>query len=388
MPFYLQQALLLYMRLCSFLIIAVVAASCGNKKNQNNTFVIDTAYTKYAKGFRVSYKENITQVEVMKPYQGSEDILTYWLIDASAEIPAHDSHIKIIKTPIKSIVCTSTTHIPLLDYLNESAALVGFPTTDYISSQKMRSRIDSGYVSDLGVDKGLNIEKLAALSPDMVMAYTMTGDYGQFKSIEDLGTPVVMNAEYLEEHPLGRAEWIKYMALFFDKELMADSIFSVIENQYLETKSKVDELADTKPTVMSGIVYGDAWFMPAGQNYAAKLLRDAGFHYLWSDDTTTGYLQLPFELVYEKANQADYWIGVGAFNSLEEIANSDKRYKNFNAFQRGKVYTYNVRIGAKGGSEFLELGYLRPDIILEDLVKIAHPQILTDNLLFFHKQLE
>lgn len=376
------------MRLSSLLIIGLIVASCGSKKNQNNTFVVDSTYTKYAKGFRVSYKENITQVEVMKPYQGSQEILTYWLIDAAAEIPAHESHVKIIKTPIKSIVCTSTTHIPLLDYLNESAALVGFPTTDYISSEKMRKRIDSGYVADLGVDKGLNIEKLAALSPDVVMAYTMTGDYGQFKSIEDLGTPVVMNAEYLEEHPLGRAEWIKYMALFFNKKAMADSIFSVIEENYLLTQHKVDQLTDTKPTVMSGIVYGDAWFMPAGQNYAAKLLRDAGFNYLWSDDSTTGYLQLPFELVYNKANQADYWIGVGSFKTLKEIATSDKRYTKFNAYHSENVYTYNARIGATGGSEFLELGYLRPDIILQDLVMIAHPELMPGSTLFFHKKLE
>ncbi|NBP69485.1 MAG: vitamin B12-transporter protein BtuF [Cytophagia bacterium] len=376
------------MRLFSLLILFLFIASCGNKKNQNNTFVVDFTYTKYAKGFRIAHKENITQVEVLKAYQGSEEVLTYWLIDEAGEIPEHESHIKIIRTPIKSIVCTSTTHIPLLDYLNESAALVGFPTTDYISSEKMRSRIDNGFVTDLGVDKGLNIERLAALAPDLVMAYTMTSDYGQFKSIEDLGTPVVMNAEYLEEHPLGRAEWIKYMALFFNKQKMADSVFTAIEENYLQTKAKADQLTGVKPTVLSGIVYGDAWFMPAGQNYAAKLLRDAGFNYLWSDDSTTGFLQLPFELVYSKASQADYWIGVGSFKTLEEITSSDKRYGTFSAFQDKKVFTYNARIGAKGGSEFLELGYLRPDIILQDLVKIAHPQLLSDSTLFFHKKLE
>ncbi|MCZ8216578.1 MAG: ABC transporter substrate-binding protein [Cyclobacteriaceae bacterium] len=376
------------MRLFSLLIIALFIASCGNKKNQNNSFVVDSTYTKYAKGFSIAHKDNITQVEVLKAYQGSEEVLTYWLIDEAGEIPEHESHIKIIRTPIKSIVCTSTTHIPLLDYLNESAALIGFPTTDYISSEKMRSRIDNGFVTDLGVDKGLNIERLAALAPDLVMAYTMTSDYGQFKSIEDLGTPVVMNAEYLEEHPLGRAEWIKYMALFFNKQKMADSVFTAIEESYLQTKAKADQLTGVKPTVLSGIVYGDAWFMPAGQNYAAKLLRDAGFNYLWSDDSTTGFLQLPFELVYSKASQADYWIGVGSFKTLEEITSSDKRYGTFSAFQNKKVFTYNARIGAKGGSEFLELGYLRPDIILQDLVKIAHPQLLSDSTLFFHKKLE
>jgi iron complex transport system substrate-binding protein len=376
------------MRLFSLLIIVLFIASCGNQKNQNNTFVVDSTYTKYAKGFRIAHKGNITQVEVLKAYQGSEEVLTYWLIDAAAEIPEHESHIKIIRTPIKSIVCTSTTHIPLLDYLNESEALIGFPTTDYISSEKMRRRIDNGFVTDLGVDKGLNIERLAALTPDLVMAYTMTSDYGQFKSIEDLGTPVVMNAEYLEEHPLGRAEWIKYMALFFNKQKMADSVFAAIEENYLQTKAKADQLTGVKPTVLSGIVYGDAWFMPAGQNYAAKLLRDAGFNYLWSDDSTSGFLQLPFELVYSKASQADYWIGVGSFKTLQEITSSDKRYGTFSAYQNKKVFTYNARIGAKGGSEFLELGYLRPDIILQDLVKIAHPQLLSDSTLFFHKQLE
>jgi iron complex transport system substrate-binding protein len=34
------------------------------------------------------------------------------------------------------------------------------------------------------------------------------------------------------------------------------------------------------------------------------------------------------------------------------------------------------------------LGYLRPDLILKDLVKIAHPELLPDYELFFHKRLD
>ena len=221
----------------------------------------------------------------------------------------------------------------------------------------------------------------------MVMGYTMSSDYGQFKKIEDLHVPVVLNAEYLEKHPLGRAEWIKFMALFFNKEKEADSVFVVIEKEYLKTKALADQ-AQTKPTVLSGIVYGDAWFLPGGQNYAAKLLRDAGYHYLWDDDSTNGFLELSFESVYEKAHDADFWIGVGSFSSLKEIENADHRYPRFKPFQQKQVYTSNARKGSKGGSEFLELGYLRPDIILKDLVKIAHPELLTEHELYFHTQLE
>lgn len=215
----------------------------------------------------------------------------------------------------------------------------------------------------------------------------MTADYGQFRKIEELGVPVVINAEYLEEHPLGRAEWIKFMALFLGKEKEADEVFKMIEKNYLSTKA-LTEKAEKKPTVLSGVVYSDAWFMPGGQNYAAKLINDAGCEYLWSSDSSKGFLQLSFESVYEKAHAADLWIGVGSYSTLEEIKNGDERYTKFNPYQTKQVYTFNARKGAKGGSEFLELGYLRPDMILNDLVKIAHPDLLPEYELYFHKKLE
>jgi len=177
------------------------------------------------------------------------------------------------------------------------------------------------------------------------------------------------------------------MAVFFNKEKEADSVFQIIEKQYNDTKALADK-ATTKPTVLSGIVYGDTWFLPGGKNYAARLLEDAGCHYLWAEDPSNGYLELSFESVYEKAHDADLWIGVASYASLSEIVKADHRYGNFKPLKQKQVYTYDARKGAKGGSEFLELGYLRPDMILQDLVKIAHPELLPDYTLYFHKRLE
>lgn len=371
----------------SLIIVALLSLiGCSNKEEKNK----DVAYlpsVSYAKGFRISNSGNAKLVEVVYPYQGATSGYKYLLVNKGDSVPAHDAETKVIYTPINSIVCTSTTHIPLLDYLNESEKLVGFPTHDYISSEKTRKLIDAGKVQELGTDKGMNIEQLAVLKPNLVMGYTMTADYGQFKKIEEFGVPVVINAEYLEEHPLGRAEWIKFMAMFFGKEKMADSVFQVIERNYNEMKAKAENVKQ-KPTVMCGVVYGDAWFLPGGQNYAAKLLSDAGSEYLWASDSSKGFLQLSFESVYEKANAADLWIGVASFATLEEIKNADERYTKFNPYKTKQVYTFNARKGAKGGSEFLELGYLRPDIILNDLVKIAHPDLLPTYELYFHKKLE
>jgi len=341
----------------------------------------------YAHGFSVSYEGNIKRVVVARPFQGATAGYTYLLVPEGESVPDHNTEEKVIRIPLKSIVCTSTTHIPLLDYLDESDKLVGFPTTDYVSSEKTRALIDAGKVQELGAEKGLNLELLAALKPGMVMGYVTTSDYGQFKKIEDFGIPAVMNAEYLEKHPLGRAEWIKFMALFFNKERQADSVFNAIEKSYLDTRQRADTVR-IRPTALSGIVYGDAWFLPGGQNYAATLLHDAGCQYLWENDSTNGFLELSFETVYEKAHDADRWLGPGTFNSLKELETADQRYANFKAFKEKQIYSYNARIGAKGGSEFLELGYLRPDIILKDLLAIAHPALIPEHKLFFHKRLE
>jgi iron complex transport system substrate-binding protein len=366
----------------------IIASGCGDRPSEKNTGRANASSVeiKYAEGFTVSKLDNATLVQVKTPFQGATSGYQYLLVPKGEQPPTHDASIPVIFTPIENIVCTSTTHVPLLDYLGETEKLVGFPTTDYISSEKMRARIETGKVTDLGIDKGMNLEILAVLKPAVVMGYTMSSDYGQFKKIEELNIPVVINAEYLEKHPLGRAEWIKFMALFFRKEKVADSVFSMIEKSYQETKSLAVNVKE-RPTVLSGIVYGDAWFLPGGENYAAKLLNDAGCQYLWEGNDSNGYLELSFESVYEKAHDADLWIGTGTFKNLDEIMQADHRYTRFKPFTDKQIYNYDARQGKKGGNEFLELGYLRPDLILKDLVRIAHPELLPGHDLFFHRKL-
>lgn len=370
----------------SFKLVAMslITWSCATNKEQKNGGVTPL---KYAQGFSVKDSLNCKWLTVGYPYQGATAGYDYLLVPKGKEVPAHNDEVQVVSVPIESIVCTSTTHIPLLDYLNETDKLIGFPTTNYISSEKMRKRIDAGQVKELGTDKGMNIEELFALKPSMVMGYAMSSDLGRLKKIKETGIPVVINAEYLEKHPLGRAEWIKFMALFFNKGKEADSVFNSIEKEYLNTQ-ELAKNARLKPTVMSGVVYGDVWFMPGGKNYASKLLSDAGCNYLWGDTESNGFLEVSFESVFAKAKEADLWIGVGSFKSWNEIEAAEKRYALFKSFKTKNVFTYNTRVGAKGGSEFLELGYLRPDIILKDLVKIAHPELLPEYQFYFYAKLE
>src|SRR3989337_3240486 len=201
-----------------FLCITFYACGTKNSRPKKSTASPSSTNLNYATGFTVVYQNNTKLVEVIYPFQGATSGYKYLLVQKGESIPEQEHDVRIITIPVTSIVCTSTTHIPLLDYLDETEKLVGFPSTDYISSPRARKLVDAGKVQDLGVDKGLNLERMAMLNPDMVMGYTMSGDYGQFKKVEELTVPVVINAEYLEKHPLGRAEWLKFMALFFNKE--------------------------------------------------------------------------------------------------------------------------------------------------------------------------
>lgn len=340
---------------------------------------------KYAKGFNIQREGSNTFVTVSYPYQGATSGYKYLLIPRGSQTPAHAPDVQVVEVPVETIVCTSTTHIPHLDALGVIDKLTGFPSTDYISSETARARIDAGYVKDLGAEKGMNIELLYTLKPSLVMSYTMTADLGQLKKVQELGLPVVLNGEYLERDPLGRAEWIKFTSLFFGKEKQADSVFSMIEKEYLSVKTKLESVQQ-KPKVLCGTVYGDAWFMPGGENYAAKLLKDSGNDYLWASDSTHGWLEISFESVYNRAKDADIWV-VGSFDTFEQLKAADQRYSLFKPFDSKQIYNYNARKGSRGGNDFLELGYMRPDIILKDLVKIGHPELLPEHQLYFHAQL-
>lgn len=377
------------------LIIIIVTVSCTSNKNPEEiTNKISeskniTTRLKHATNFKIFHDGSHKIVEIVAPFPGAIESLRYRLIPKSEKTSnqAQNYSETIIYIPVETFVCTSTTHLAPLDMLNVEERLIGFPSTEYISSSSIRDQVISGKTIELGKDNDLNIELLMELSPELVMSYTMTGNYNLLDPIKKIGIPVIMNAEYLEKTPLGRAEWIKYMALFFNKEKQADSIYNIIEGNYIMTQSLISNVADL-PTVMSGVVYGDTWYVPGGQSWSSKFFKDAGANYAWKNDISTGSLQLSFESVYEKVQYSDFWIGAANYFSLNELKKADYRYANFNAFVEGNVYSYNARTVDSGGNDYFESGFSRPDIVLNDLVKILHPNLLPDHKLYYFRQLD
>ena len=281
---------------------------------------------KYAKGFDIVISKNEKKIIIKNPYSNTSTNFEYIIKKGNNE------QLNVINTPIKKIVVTSTTHIPMLELLGEEKALVGFQNTDYISSTKTRKRIDAGFVKELGNEAALNTESLLELKPDAVIGFTMDNYNKTFNLIEKHGIPVIINGDWREETPLGRAEWIKFFGVLFNKERLADSIFNTIEIDYLAAKRIAKE--NTKyPSILSGaIMRNDIWSLPAGESFVSQFLLDANVNYLWKDTKGKGSLQLSFETVLDKAQHAEYWIAPGYFSSKTQLLENNPHYQELYCF--------------------------------------------------------
>lgn len=345
---------------------------------------------KYAKGFTIKDYNTYQVLEIKNPWPKAEK--TYRYVCISQENAAKTSFLKndynaIIITPIKNIVVTSTTHIPALELLGEEKTLVGFPGTEYVSSKKIRARIDSGNVRELGKNEGINTEVLLELNPEVVVGFGIDGNNKSLDLIEKAGIPVLYNGDWVETSPLAKAEWIKFFGVLYNKEKAADSIFNTIEKEYITAK-KIAAKVKNKPTILSGAMHNDIWYLPNGTSTEAQLLKDANTNYLWQDSEGTGSLQLNFESVFIKAQNADIWLSPSNYSSLEHLKNASAHNAEFKAFKNKNIYSSTNTTGDTGGVLYFELGMSRPDLVLKDLIKICHPELLKDYDLYFFERLK
>lgn len=342
---------------------------------------------RHAKGLKIYRYTDYTVVKVTNPWPNSQESFTYILYKDGAVIPDSLQRNTKLKVPLKTVVVTSTTHIPSLEMLEVENTLIGFPGLDYVSSAKTRQLINEGTVRQVGENESLNTEIMIELSPDAVVGFSINNDNKALNALKQSGLKVLYNGDWTEESPLGKAEWIKFFGALYGLEDKAETIFLKIENDYMEAK-KLAENAKTKPKVMSGSLYQDVWYMPQGDSWAAWFLRDAQADYLWSGTKGTGSLSLTLETVLDKAEDADIWIGPVEYNSLSQMINSNPHYKRFKSVKNGEIYSFSSKKGATGGTLFYEIAPNRPDLVLKDMIKILHPELLPQHQLHFFEKLK
>ncbi len=370
----------------SFIFFPIIF-SCKIPEKSSDLEVEEIPVT-YAKGFKISQGEGYKIIVVSQAFPASHEPYRYLILESKATEKPNGEFNAVITLPVQKIIATSTTHIPHLDYLEATEKLIGFPNLDLVSSQKTRALINAGKVQDLGSGAQSNIELMINLEPDWVMISTLGNDLKNLEILQAAGIPAVINGEYVEQHPLGRAEWIKFTAAFLGKTEEATQVFEEVEREYLEALAVAQKIPESeKPSVMAGVMYKDIWYAPGNDSWGTQLLKAAGAHYMFENQEGTGSVQLSYEYVLDQAQEADFWLGASDFTNLKVMEAADKRYSHFKSFQQGNVYSYTLKKGETGGIEYFELGYMRPDLILKDLIKILHPELLPDYSLYFYSRL-
>jgi iron complex transport system substrate-binding protein len=370
-----------------FLFAALLLSSC----KQNNARSSATQSPKkneiqYAKGLEIYHHKGYSILKITHPWPNATQPFIYILQEKNGIIPDSLQQYSRISVPIQSIVVTSTTHIPALELLGVENTLVGFPNTDFISSPKTRKRIDAGRVKEVGTNETLNTEILIDMAPDVIVSFGLNNSNPTLDNLQKSGLKVLLNGDWNEQSPLGKAEWIKFFGALYGLDAKAKTIFSSIEKEY-HTTLALAKKAPYKPTVMSGAMYQDQWFVPQGESWMALFLKESQSNYLWANTKGTGSLTLPFETILEKAQKAEFWIAPGDFSSIKEMNNSNPHYAKFEAFKNKKVYSYALHKGAKGGILFFEWSSTRPDWVLKDLIAIFHPELLPNHRPYFFEKL-
>ena len=369
----------------------ILFESCGGKKENHSIpgNKVKEALISRAERFRLEKRNGYTILTIINPWQGAIDVNEiYHLVRRGSDLPEGMDSSSVIFVPLKKIICMSTTHLAMISALGEENSIAGVSGKGFIFTNSLNRKIEKGLIADVGYEANLNKELIIEISPDLIMMYGIGSESaGYVGKIKELGTKVLFNADYLENDPLGKAEWIKLFGALYCKENQADSIYNSEVDTYEKLKFYVTQNISGKPKVLLGLPFKDTWFISPGNSFISRLISDAGGTYLWQDTESSVSMPIGIENVYLRALSADYWLNIGTVTSKAEILMIDQRLEDIPCFKKGKLYNNNNRITAYGGNDYWESGTVYPHLILKDIASILHPELFSDSLLFFYRKI-
>lgn len=353
-------------------VMLVLLGSCKGGRALPLQGEVATDSIRYANGFAVKHFAEYTQVDIRDPWDTTRLLQRYLLVERGrSSLPKGIPMGTIVKVPVEKIVAYASVYVSVIEQLGEIEKIIGVCEPQYMDSKIIRQRLAEGLVCDLGESTMPNIEKMIDIGAELIIAspFKDTG-YGP---AEKLGIPIIQGADYMEQHPLGRAEWIRFYGMLFGKMHVADSIFSETEKEYNALKKLVLNVSE-RPVVLSEKKYGGQWFVPGSDSYIATLYKDAGADYVFKELSGSGSIPLSFETVLDEAIHSDIWLL--KYNAVDDLTYQDLRseytpYENFDAFKNKKIYGCNT-----GKIPYYEEISMHPHWLLKDFVWIFHPQSL------------
>ena len=374
-----------WIQLAVVALCAIVVAACGRKSVSLEDFDKPVYMLEYASGFDIQGADSKQSVllTVTNPWQGADGIAVQLFIARDGETAPEGFDGQVLEGDAERIVAMSSTHIAMLDAIGEVDRVVGVSGIDYISNPDIQARRDR--IGDVGYEGNINYELLLSLDPDLVLLYGVNGASGMEPKLRELGIPFMYVGDYLEESPLGKAEWMVALSEVVGCRSEGEKVFAEIPVRYNALKQRVAENALDAPSVMLNMPYGDSWFMPSAGSYAVRLIEDAGGDYIYKKNTGNASTPVDMEEAYLLASAADLWLNVGMASTLGEVKAACPKFADTRCFRNGYVYNNNARTNAAGGNDYFESGVVHPELVLRDLVKIFHPELVEEPFVYYKR---
>lgn len=339
----------------------------------------------YAKNFGITYHDSYQVLTVPQPTEGGAPE-TYVLVRCGAPTPALTDELagaQVVTTPVSSLYSASTTHLPFLVELDRLDALTGVGTKGFISEKQVQDRVAEPGVVEFSPTGSVDAESVIAGKPQVLI--TAGTDDPAYAVIKSAGIPVLANADWLENDPLGRAEYLKYFAALTGTEARAAAAFQDVEQQYRQIAESAANAA--KVPVVPGQPFQGTWYIPGGDSYTTRLIEDAGGTTAWADDTSTGSIPSDLETVLAKAGAAPVALASTTWTTTAQALADEPRLAEFTAYRSGNAWNAARDVTPAGGNNVYELGVARPDLVLGDLVAILHPELAPHHDFSFYLQL-
>ncbi|NDV47505.1 iron ABC transporter substrate-binding protein [Paludibacter sp. 221] len=373
-------------KLTYILILSLALFSCVKKggDNANSSAAGDSLQLKHATGFAIYYHKGFKEVVVYNPWEKGSVYARYYLTkDNNTETPPDGTKVLI---PLQTIAITSVTHIEFINLCGKLNTITGICSPHLVYNEHLRNNIENKTIADLGDAFSMNVEKAMALRPQALMTSGYNQNDPNMTRVSQAKIPVLYNNEWMETTLPGRAEWIKFVSAFYDKETEANHVFAAVEENYTHVKTLAAKVS-SRPRIMSGTNFRGTWYMPGGKSYMGQLFADAGAGYFYSDDAGTGSLPLSLESVIMNFGKTDVWLNCN-FNSIEELIKADSKHALFQPVSSGEVYNFNKRALPSGANDFWESAVAHPDLLLSDVIKVLHPTLLPEYELVYTEKLK
>ena len=343
---------------------------------------------RYAEKFRIlsSDSHDSSLIIITDPYQGADGYRQTVFVARNGELPPASFAGQVVEAPVQRAVCLSSSYIAMFDAIGKVENVVGVSGIDFISNDFIQANSDR--IGDVGYDANLDFERLVALQPDVVLLYGITGENTVLSDkLRELGIPYIYIGDYVEQSPLGKAEWMFVIAEICNATLRANSVFDAECHRYNALKARAAQTVG-RPSVMLNTPYRDMWFLPPADSYMVRIVEDAGGRCAFEPANSSASVPAGLEEAYKMVSASDVWLNVTA-SSLAELRARYPKIAELNvASGRPTVWNCNRRSTPAGGSDFWESGVVHPSAVLGDLVAILHPELLPDHKFVYYLRLE